>query len=465
MSHELAETKGREGLRDKQPVDYRKLHSGNVTGAFDADGKAGEHDILEEYETSLERGATGGDGQISDEPPSEFTENVSSKMATIDEEMDIVSAKMKRLSEEEQLLVKSNELHAMKMQLKEKEQKVKKLRGTKPISDIAVDSLSKLSFNKSPVKARINISERPKSPTKTAFEPPFSSSQSLKTTVVPKVQEDIDINSLRNDKKLGKSVQKELQSLGLKITSLSSDSSDSSSDSSLISDSDSDTDTTYSSSHKSKKKKNQKKHLKKKSGIKAKSSDKVKAPQKWPHAHLQYEFVNKEVKFEDLDYRLFIAGELEVISESSISSSERQGRINLLKKIVYYTGTYEFKGLKAFYAAWLREIELGKKTWLDDPTQIETAILTKYLKSNKSTTFQSKKSTPKSSVDEADKVNDKVWFCNLFQQNKCPHKSSHMIVHKNQAKLSQHICATCWQKDKLKLPHPESSSSCPHAAA
>ena len=74
--------------------------------------------------------------------------------------------------------------------------------------------------------------------------------------------------------------------------------------------------------------------------LKAKSSDKVKAPQKWPHAHLQYEFVNKEVKFEDLDYRLFIAGELEVISESSISSSERQGRINLLKKIVYYTGVW-----------------------------------------------------------------------------------------------------------------------------
>ena len=275
IGHGLAETKGREGLRVIPPVDYRKLRSGDVTGAIDADGKAGEHDILEGYESSLERGVTGGDGQISDVPPSEFAENVSSKLATIDEEMDIVSAKMNRLSEEEQLLVKSNELQAMKMQLKEKEQKVKKLRGTKPISDV-VDSLSKLSFTKSPVKARIKICERPKSPTKTAFEPPFSNSQSVKTTVVPKVQEDIDINYLRNDKKLCKSVQKDLQSLGLKITSLSSDSSDTSSDSSLSSDSDSDTDTTYSSSHKSKKKKKMK-HLKKKSDIKAKSSDKVKA--------------------------------------------------------------------------------------------------------------------------------------------------------------------------------------------
>ena len=467
MSHTLAETKGREGLRDKTPVDYRKLHSGDITGAFDADVKAGDQEIMEEYESVLEEGATGGTGQISDVQTSETAENVSNKMATIDGEMDIVAARMRRLDEEEQLLVKSNELHALKMQLREKEQKVKKLRGTKPISDVAVDSLSKLSLNKSPVKTKSNTCERAKSP-KTAFEPSFSSSQSVKTTVVPKVHEDIDINSLGNDKKLRRSVQKELQSLGLKITSLSSDSSDSSSDSSLSSDSDSDTDTSYSSSRKckKKKKKSKKQHLKKKSGIKAKSSDKVKAPQKWPHAHLQYEFVNKEMKFEDLDYRLFIAGELEVISEASISISERQSRINLLKEIIYYTGTYEyeFKGLKAFYAAWLREIELGKKTWLDNPTQIETAILTKYLKSNKPTTFQSKKSTSKS-TDDADKASDKVWFCNLFQRNKCPHKSSHMIVHKNQAKLSQHICAPCWQKDKVKLPHPESSSSCPHASA
>ena len=46
---------------------------------------------------------------------------------------------------------------------------------------------------------------------------------------------------------------------------------------------------------------------------------------------------------------------------------------------MYYYATYEFKGLKVFYAAWLREIELGKKTWSDDSQQIENAILSKYL--------------------------------------------------------------------------------------
>ena len=47
----------------------------------------------------------------------------------------------------------------------------------------------------------------------------------------------------------------------------------------------------------------QKKH--KKSGMNAKSSDKVKDPQQWPHAYLQYEFVNKHVKFDELDFNFF----------------------------------------------------------------------------------------------------------------------------------------------------------------
>ena len=70
---------------------------------------------------------------------------------------------------------------------------------------------------------------------------------------------------------------------------------------------------------------------------------------------------------------------MEIISEEDLSSTEKSGRITLLKKLVYYYASYEFKGLKAFYAAWLREIELGKKTWSDDSSHIQNAILSKYL--------------------------------------------------------------------------------------
>ena len=64
-----------------------------------------------------------------------------------------------------------------------------------------------------------------------------------------------------------------------------------------------------------------KKH--KNSGINAKASEKVKYPQRWPHAHLQYEYVNKQVKFDDLDLKLFIADELEIIAEEHLFASEK----------------------------------------------------------------------------------------------------------------------------------------------
>lgn len=42
-----------------------------------------------------------------------------------------------------------------------------------------------------------------------------------------------------------------------------------------------------------------------KAGINAKVFDKVKDPQCWPHAHLQYKVVNKQVKFDELNFQLF----------------------------------------------------------------------------------------------------------------------------------------------------------------
>ena len=158
---------------------------------------------------------------------------------------------------------------------------------------------------------------------------------------------------------------------------------------------------------------------------------------------------------------MFVAGELEIISDPDLSSSERSGRLTLLKKIVYYYSTYEFKGLKAFYAAWVREVELGKKKWSVDSAQIETAILSKYLmKTSKPRSSQS------SATRKSDSQNNKenVWFCRAYQRNKCLHKTAHTETIKGKLKLAQHVCATCWLKDKQKLGHPECSSSCPHAA-
>ena len=121
--------------------------------------------------------------------------------------------------------------------------------------------------------------------------------------------------------------------------------------------------------------KSHKKKSKKRFGMAKKSSDKVKFPQVWPHSVLQFAFVSDNVSFLKLDMKICVAGELE-ISTSKLSRAEYNGRMSLLKKVVYFSNIYEWKCLLQFYAAWLRRIEMGLNSWSDDPTQIiETAML------------------------------------------------------------------------------------------
>ena len=454
---------GDRALRDRPRVDYAHLHTYGAAKyppneMRAADDFCGSERVTRDMSRTLLN--TGmppmpDSGDISDlEPGSRSAEQMAREMEEIDREM-------KSLADQEALLAQSQQLREKRLALQEMRKKVTKLRGMDLQSDnLSQPSRKHVKKNKISSDSKVKLSARPKvkfnsqtGARSVHIEDELSSSES---------NNEIDINSLRKNKKLRKSVRKELSSLGLHCQELSSSSrsTDSSDKSSSSGTSDTSDDDDSSNQKVKKNKKHRSKKSKKKSGIKAKSSDKVKSPQKWPHAYLQFEYVNKQVTFEELDYRMFIAGELEVISESDISKTERNGRINLLKKIVYYSSTYDFKGLKAFYAAWLREIELGKRSWSDDPQQIETAILTKHIRSQKNSQPVSKKDSSKSSSDK-----EKVWFCSMYQRNKCPHKNGHMAVFKGEAKLCQHICATCWLKDKTKLTHPECSSSCPHASA
>ena len=333
-----------------------------------------------------------------------------------DEEMIAIQAKMKQLDDEERRLNKSQKLREMKEELKLKQQKVKTLRGKAKLTSSVVNESGSESGNDS---------------------------------------DTITIDKLRKNKHLKSKVDKLMKQFAL------NDNEDtcSSSDDTSVSDG------SYFKSDKSdkeeEKKKKRKKKKKVKSGINAKAADRVKHPQRWPQAYLQFEFVSKQLKYDDLDFKQFIAGELGIISEDDISEVEKQGRIDFLKKIVYYSAMYEFKGLKAYYAAFIRDIERGRKKWSDDPSYIESAMLNKYLLKGKDYQHTRKASYP-SKIDEKA---ERVWFCGEYQRNKCSHKSSHLKVVKGEQRLAMHICASCWLKDKKKLEHPESSTACPHLAA
>ena len=157
------------------------------------------------------------------------------------------------------------------------------------------------------------------------------------------------------------------------------------------------------------------------------------------------------VAFEKLDLNHFVCGELEIFSDKRIKEHGKSGRLKLLKKIMYNSTSYDLSTLKYFYAACLREIEFGNKTWKDDFSAVERVILQKNVpKANGGIQFGRKTfkfyKTSDSPADSTD-VKDKVLFCSFYQRNKCTHKGNHMKVIKGNHYYYQHICATCWQKD------------------
>jgi hypothetical protein len=301
---------------------------------------------------------------------------------------------------------------------------------------------------------------------------------------------EINMNDLRCNKKLLKSVNKQLKSLHL-MSDSSSDSDNSSDDSEnysttsgatikkkkkrlkkcTVSFSDTSSSDTSSSNYTYNTRKGKhvsnssesdnssdyeckKRHkkYKKKSGLNVTSKQRTKHPQDCPQSKLQLEYANKKIKFEDLKYNQFVAGEMEIIIACK-NDKEKTGRLRLLKKISYYYELYDWKALLQFYAAWIRRIESGQNKWSDDSVDIETPLLAGSVRPKQNKLNKGASNMIKSPV---------VWFCSDFQKKICSFSGSHDKVVKGVTRHVKHICASCLLKDNKQLPHAESDPSCPH---
>jgi len=356
------------------------------------------------------------------------------------EELQRMRAEFDDLEEEESLLRRQRaEADDLRQRLAKKREVVSKLRGEIiPIYENGGKDANAKSAKAKSAKAK-------------------STKSAKSARQVKKEIDTLTISDLRKDKKLRKKVQSNINKLGLDIFgsgSSESEVSGSEEDSSSGSGSDSE-DESDSEAEKTKKKKSKSK----KSGITAKASDKVKKTEKYPQAYLRFEYVNDAVSFENLNVNLFVAGELEIISSSSVKEQEKTARIQLLKKLMYLNSSHDFSVLRSLYAAVLREVETGRLKWGDSFQYVENSVLEK--QRVKKTDAWKGKNVVKGKNEKID--SETVWFCSLFQRNKCAHKAPHTMVVKGVMRLAQHICAACWMKDKLKLEHPECSSACPHA--
>jgi hypothetical protein len=63
----------------------------------------------------------------------------------------------------------------------------------------------------------------------------------------------------------------------------------------------------------------------------------------WPQSKLQFEYAGSKINFDELEFNLFVAGELEIVSCAKLCEVERVVRTNLLEKIAYYTELYEIE--------------------------------------------------------------------------------------------------------------------------
>ena len=448
-------------LRNTKDVDYKRMNEGYEL--FEHSGDSNQEDY------ALEDTPSGASPVIPEivvtkaTPQIDKTKFVSDARQSKIEKLKAEIAELK--SQEEQLRLR-NEEDELRRELLERRKQVANLRGKIPQPSV-------VSKNRTTIQTESSFS---------------------------KINEDLNIDNLRKSKRLRGLVSKEMKDCGL-IDSEDSCAADVSEIESIDSflHAEADSEACSKSMHKTKSKEKEttraktsasvsqysysdtssdsevfyKKDGKKKikSGIHAKSSDSVRNRQRYPQAHLRFEFAGSDLSFASLDLNLFVAGELEIISDCRTGKVERIGRLNLLKKLMYLSTSYELETLKSYYKGVLREIEMGLKTWRDDFQYVESAVLSKSVPRSKSSSLSStqlKKSTSKfnsKKINEKSSENEeKVWFCALYQRNKCAHKSAHTLVVKGKMRYAQHICASCWQKDHKKLEHPESSSACPHSS-
>ena len=168
------------------------------------------------------------------------------------------------------------------------------------------------------------------------------------------------------------------------------------------------------------------------SGIAAKATDRVKCPQVWPHVTLQDEYVSQELRFQDLDFRLLVAGELEIIG-MNMGSADSKGRLELLKHLAYILGVYEWNVVQNVYVAIVRKIELGILTWRDSfHSQIQWLLAKQQLAI---TAGSGKKLMGKTS--RKDKTTN--FYCPEFQKGTCEHAESHSGAFAGRQVLLQHV--------------------------
>lgn len=147
------------------------------------------------------------------------------------------------------------------------------------------------------------------------------------------------------------------------------------------------------------------------------------------------------------------------------------GRLKVLCKVSHWLcKCKDWGAVRTIYESIIESVELGEAEWTNGFEHLESLLPPppSVLMAFKKAQEDQIKDKDKEKKKEGDpKKIPEIFWCKDFQKGTCAESGAHMAQLKPDEKpvWVVHICATCWQKDKVRRNHQEGDTSCPHKKA
>ncbi len=146
------------------------------------------------------------------------------------------------------------------------------------------------------------------------------------------------------------------------------------------------------------------------------------------------------MKFRDQTLGLFAAGEVEIIS-TTLDGEERKGCELMLQKMLYHAGKFDWNYVLDLYAAVIKSIEFGAKSWGDNFQELEHMILgMRPYASQVDRTSRGYMGECKQSQTQQGNKTHKVMFCAGYQTGDCKEAEVHQSYVYNRLFTVRHFC-------------------------
>ena len=200
-----------------------------------------------------------------------------------------------------------------------------------------------------------------------------------------------------------------------------------------------------------------------KSGITAKPDESgIKCVVQFAHEKLNPVHVKTRV-FKELPFHFLVAGEVELLLQEAMSSTERVARLHFLRMLCYHREYLDIVDLRDQYDTTLKNIERGSHTWSDfkelEGEMHSSLTFTATVNARQGEVVRVDKSESKKEVKKPDQfkesVSPKIIYCSDFNKKNCPFEDHHQGIFNKKQVTKWHICSKCIAlENSPKRSHP-----------